>query len=130
MKKIRQNRNLVNSVKLSEVDSMLGNDVNPPYHFCQNHQSTLELDSTVSRNSNSVVDNSSTWFFLLLYNILCELKVRQIRNDFFKPPFLPKDEQTNSTLLLVDLFSFVFWKKVMTPKRHFEINWPLDFTNI
>ena len=59
MKKIRQNRNLVNSVKLSEVDSMLGNDVNPPYHFCQNHQSTLELDSTVSRNSNSVVDNFS-----------------------------------------------------------------------
>ena len=61
MTKIRQNKkNLVNSVNLSEVDSMLGNDVNPPYHFCQNHQSTLELDSTVSRNSNSVVDN----FFL------------------------------------------------------------------
>ena len=50
------------------------------------------------------------------------LKVRQIRNDFFKPTFLPKNEQTNSTLLLVDLFSFVFWKKVKTPKRHFEIN--------
>ena len=53
------------------------------------------------------------------------LKVRQIRNDFFKPTFLPKNERTNSTLLLVDLFSFVFWKKVKTPKRHFEINWPL-----
>ena len=26
---------------------------------------------------------------------------------------------------LVDLFSFVFWKKLMTPKRHSEINWPL-----
>ena len=51
-----------------------------------------------------------------------EVKVRQIRNDFFKPTFLPKNEQTNSTLLLVDLFSFVFWKKVKTPKRHFEIN--------
>ena len=25
----------------------------------------------------------------------------------------------------VDLFSFVFWKKLKTPKRHFEINWPL-----
>ena len=49
------------------------------------------------------------------------LKVRQIRNDFFKPTFLPKNERTNSTLLLVDLFSFVFWKKVKTPKRHFEI---------
>ena len=26
---------------------------------------------------------------------------------------------------LVDLFSFVFWKKLKTPKRRFEINWPL-----
>ena len=25
----------------------------------------------------------------------------------------------------VDLFSFVFWKNLKTPKRHFEINWPL-----
>ena len=25
----------------------------------------------------------------------------------------------------VDLFSFVFWRKSMTPKNHFEINWPL-----
>ena len=25
----------------------------------------------------------------------------------------------------VDLFSFVFWKKLKTPKRHFKINWPL-----
>ena len=53
------------------------------------------------------------------------VKVRQILNDFFKLTFLPKNEQTNSTLLLVDWFSLVFWKKVKTPKRHFEINWPL-----
>ena len=45
---------------------------------------------------------------------------------FFSPTFLPKDKQTNSTLLLVDLFSFVFWKKVNTPKNNFEIN-QLDF---
>ena len=44
---------------------------------------------------------------------------------FFKPTFLPKNKQTNSTLLLVDLFMFVFGKKMKTPKRHFEINWPL-----
>ena len=25
----------------------------------------------------------------------------------------------------VDLFSFVFWKNLKSPKRHFEINWPL-----
>ena len=45
------------------------------------------------------------------------LKVRQVRNDFFKPMFLPKNERTNSTLLLVDLFSFA-----KTPKRQIEIN--------
>ena len=26
----------------------------------------------------------------------------------------------------VNLFSFVFWKKLKTPKSHFEINWPLN----
>ena len=26
----------------------------------------------------------------------------------------------------VDLFSFVFWRKLKTPKRHFEITWPLE----
>ena len=24
----------------------------------------------------------------------------------------------------IDLFSFVFWRKLKTPKRHFEIKWP------
>ena len=52
---------------------------------------------------------------------LAILKVRQIWNDFFKPTFLPKNEQTNSTLLLVDMFSFVSSKKVKTPKRHFKL---------
>ena len=27
----------------------------------------------------------------------------------------------------VDLFSFIFWRKLKTPKRHFEINWPLSW---
>jgi hypothetical protein len=57
------------------------------------------------------------------------LKVRQIWNDFFKLTILPKNERTNSTLLLVNLFSFVFWMKVKTPKIHFEINWPLAKAN-
>ena len=30
--------------------------------------------------------------------------------------------------LQVDLFSFVFLRKLKTPKRHFEINWPLSFS--
>ena len=25
----------------------------------------------------------------------------------------------------IDLFSFIFWRKLKTPKRHFEINWLL-----
>ena len=57
------------------------------------------------------------------------LKVRQIRNDFLKLTFLPKNERMNSFLLLCDLFSFVFWKKLTIPKRHFEINWPLGAQN-
>ena len=57
------------------------------------------------------------------------LKVKQSRKYVFKPTFLPKNKQTNSTLLLwylsLTFFLFVFWKKLKTPKRHFEINWPL-----
>ena len=34
-------------------------------------------------------------------------------------------QKTNSTLTQFHLFLFVFRKKVKTPKRHFEINWPL-----
>ena len=59
------------------------------------------------------------------YNGAHTIKVTQIWNNFFKPTFLPKNKRTNSTLLPVDLFSFVIWKKVKTPKRHFEINWLL-----
>ena len=38
---------------------------------------------------------------------------------------LPKTEWVNSSLLLYAMFLFIFWKKLKTPKRHFEINWPL-----
>ena len=41
-------------------------------------------------------------------------------SEFFK-----KNEWMNSFLLLWDMFSFVFWKKLKTPIRHFEIIWPL-----
>ena len=57
------------------------------------------------------------------------LKVRQSRNYFFKPTILPKTKRTNLTLLLWYLrLILFFWKKLKTPKRHFEINWPLDAT--
>ena len=43
--------------------------------------------------------------------------------------FPPKNERTNSTLLLWNLrstcFRSFFWRKLKTPKRHFEIIWPL-----
>ena len=40
--------------------------------------------------------------------------------------FLQANSFSKKTIfLLVDLISFIFWKKVKTPKRHFEINWPL-----
>ena len=38
---------------------------------------------------------------------------------------LPKNEWTNSFLLLCYLFLFLFWKKLKTPNRHFEIIWLL-----
>ena len=44
------------------------------------------------------------------------------------PTFPPKNEETNSILLLWDLFSLVFWRKLKTPKRDFEIIWPLAET--
>ena len=40
--------------------------------------------------------------------------------------FFQKNEQMNSFLLLCDVFSFVFWKKLKTPKKPFEIPWHLE----
>ena len=58
------------------------------------------------------------------------LKVRQSRNDFFKPTFCPKKEKTNSTLLLWYLkstcFRSFFWRKSKTTQNHFEVIWPLN----
>ena len=60
------------------------------------------------------------------------LKVRKSRNYFFKLTFSPKKNEwillyyyANTMKPQVDLFSFVFLRKLKTPKRHFEINWPL-----
>ena len=38
---------------------------------------------------------------------------------------LPRDEQMKSFSVLCDVFSFIFWKKLKTLKRHFEIYWHL-----
>ena len=57
------------------------------------------------------------------------LKVRQIRNDFFKPSFLPKNVRTNSTLLFVDLFYIHFLEESDDTKKTFQNNWPLENGN-
>ena len=38
-----------------------------------------------------------------------------------KPWIIPKNKQMNLFLLVCNVFSFVFWKKLRTPKRHLEI---------
>ena len=58
-----------------------------------------------------------------IYKIL-GLKVRKSRNDFFKLTFLPKKRANKfkfTTMIpQVDLFSFIFWKKLKTPKKTFR----------
>ena len=64
------------------------------------------------------------YFASIAFYLLHQLKVKQSRNDFFKPTILPK-KRTNKfdfTTIIpqVDLFSFVFWKKFKTPKMTFR----------
>ena len=63
-----------------------------------------------------------TFFQKMNENKPTSSKVEFVRLFYWKRRCLQKNQRTNSTLLLVKLFSFVFWKKVKTPKRHFEIN--------
>ena len=52
---------------------------------------------------------------------------------FWGHRFPPKNERTNSTLLLwylrLTCFRSFFWRKSNDPKNHFEINWPLVKSN-
>ena len=48
------------------------------------------------------------------------LKVRQSRNDFFKLKFLPKNEQTNSTLLSMIPQVDLFWEEIEDTKKTFR----------
>ena len=75
----------------------------------------------------------STWndliwiLFSFLHRSLWFIKVSQSRNDFFKLTFHPKNEHTfdfTTMIPQVDMFLFIFRKKLKTPKRHFKINWP------
>ena len=64
-----------------------------------------------------------------LEGIVRKLKVNQFRKQIVKPWILPKNERMNLPLLLWDVFLFIFWKKLKSTKRHFEINWPLKHNN-
>ena len=64
------------------------------------------------------------------YSELSFVKVRQSCNDFFQADLSFKKwmKKFDFTTMIhqVDLSSFVFWNKLKIPKRHFEINWPLQ----
>ena len=53
------------------------------------------------------------------------LKFRKSQNDFFKRTFPPKTKQWN---LKLTCFCSFLWGQLKTPKRHFEINRPLVFS--
>ena len=55
----------------------------------------------------------SKWFFQV------DVSSLKRTNEFYFTTMKPQ----------VDLFSFVFWRKLKSPKRHFEIIWPLVLPN-
>ena len=63
--------------------------INRPFYFAE-----VMLDLPTQ----GCQDSFFSWHFLVL------LKVSQSRNDFFKPTFLPKNQQTNSIWLLWSCF--------------------------
>ena len=56
-----------------------------------------------------IVDTKSKWFFQ------ANVSSKEGTNEFYFTTMKPQ----------ADLFLFCFWRKLKTPKRHFEINWPL-----
>ena len=80
------------------------------------------IHSLVNKTCNSLHITDS---YLLL--LLCT-KSQLISKANCQAVYSSKKEQINSFLLLCDVFSCFFWKKLKTPKRHFEIIWPLTST--
>ena len=58
-------------------------------------------------------------------SIVGPLKGQLISKANYQAKNSSKNERMNSFLLVCNVFSFVFWKKLKAPKRHFEIIWPL-----
>ena len=101
----------------------------------------LILKKVKSRINNKDMHVKMVWlkalFYYLTYLVQCLCSLNLLRNrlrpvlpdscqkQIVKPWILPKNERMNSFLLLCDVFSFIFWKKLKSTKRHFEINRPL-----
>ena len=69
------------------------------------------------------------------WQIILQIK-GQTKSKWFFQADVSSNERTNkfnfTTMIPLrsTCFLFVFWKKLKTPKRHFEINWPLENSNI
>ena len=80
-------------------------------------------------NENKWILNDHSCFYApafhrIFFEVLI-LKVRKIQNDFSSQCFFKKTNKKIRLYYLLTCFLFIFWKKVKTPRRHFEINWPL-----
>ena len=62
---------------------------------------------------------SQVFPFLSIQQVM-KVKVRQCQNNFFKPTYLPKNEQTNSTLLLWYLRLSCFLEEIEDTKETFQ----------
>ena len=66
------------------------------------------------------------WSYLYLLRFFdWSLKGQTKSKRFFQADVSSKKFYFTTMKSQVDLFSFLFWRKLKTPKRHFEINWPL-----
>ena len=78
-------------------------------------------------------DRPLTWEWHLRKLHLVHSKGQLISKRLFGIPIYSekRTKKYNLTTMIsqVDLFSFLFWKNLKTPKRHFEINWPLNHTH-
>ena len=87
-----------------------------PYHW---------VDQMLVSWFNLVASFCNVWFTNLI------IIKGQTKSKWFFQADVSSKKQTNEfdfTTMKpqVDLFSFLFWKKLKAPKRHSKINWPLD----
>ena len=75
-------------------------------HKLQNYSASI---LTIYTRIGAKGQKNSKWIFQ------ADVSSKKRMNEFYFTTMKPQ----------VDLFSFFFWRKLKTPKRHFEINWPL-----